>query len=228
MTVNNDVNNDWLPGLMRVLGDHVYKNIDKSLPCQVSEISTDRTRVKVRPLIKIVDKNGNFISRNYEIAIPVVNFGAGGLLISFPIKEGDLGWIDASDRDISLFLQSYSESEPATRRKHSFNDARFIPDIMRNFTISPEDSDALVIQNRDGTVKIAIDDQIRITNSSVEILIDGNSVTGLAPGGFNLNGATINNDGNVITASGTSLDDHPHDVENVQPGSSTIQTTPPV
>jgi galactokinase len=82
---------------------------------------------------------------------------------------------------------------------HSFSDARFIPDIMTNITINnEEDSTALVIQNRSGTVKIAVDENaIRVKNNNVSININNDSVTGVAPGGFNLNGCTIDQNGAI-------------------------------
>ncbi len=212
---------------MKVVSEYTSKKIEKSLPCIVKEISGDRKTVTVQPLIKIIDRNGESTERQSYISIPVVNMGAGDILISFPIVVGDLGWIDASDRDISLFLQSYSAESPGSRRMHSFSDARFIPDIMTNFSIDSEDSEALVIQNRAGTVKIAMDDEIRIVNNSVNVTVDGSSVSGTAPGGFNFNGATIDADGNITTAAGVSLDGHGHDVENVETGTSTITTTAP-
>ena len=48
---------------------------------------------------------------------------------------------------------------------------------MTNFTIASEDAGAVVIQNRSGTVKIALDaNQIRVVNGSTRIEIDNGSV----------------------------------------------------
>ena len=148
--------------------------------------------------------------------------------MSWPVTAGDIGWIEASDRDISLFLQSYDEQDPASARKHSFSDGRFIPDMMTNYTIAGEDSAAVVIQNRSGTVKIALDDsEIRIKNGGVSATITSTTVTGTAPGGFILNGAEITATGDVVTATGVSLNNHPHAQGNDSANNSQQPTAAP-
>ena len=162
------------------------------------------------------------------VTIPVVAHGAGNFLISFNISIGDLGWIEASDRDISLFKQAYEQSKPNTRRMHNFSDARFVPDVMTGFEIAAEDAGALVIQNKAGNIKIALDeDEIRIKKDDITLVLSGNSVTGIAPGGFDLNGAKITPSGDVVTASGVSLDNHPHNQSNDSGGNTEQPTEPP-
>lgn len=234
----NDTEKDYLPAVLISWRNKIFKDMENCLPCQVVKVHS-RSLVDVRPLIQKIDEDGNRVSRQEITNIPVETDGAGNILMSFPVSVGSLGWIHASDRDISIFLQGYSESQPGTARMHSFSDARFIPDIMTNFEVAEEDATAVVIQNRDGSVKVALDEtEIRVASGSVEILIDDSAVTGIAPGGFNLNGFTINaagefstptgltsSGGDVTTATGNSIDGHDHDVVGVQTGPSTITTT---
>jgi hypothetical protein len=77
-------------------------------------------------------------------------------MLSFPIKEGDLGWILANDRDISQFLQSYSAARPQTFRKQNFADALFVPDSMRSYAIDEEDAENAVLQSADASVRVAL------------------------------------------------------------------------
>ena len=193
---DNDNDNAFMD-LVREMLVMSKKAIEVSIPCIVTKVIS-RTKVSVRPLIKIVGQDGTAYDRDVIEGIPVFTAGGGDRFISFPVKVGDLGWIDASDRDISLFLQSYANEQPPTNRMHSFSDARFIPDIMTNITVAEEDATAIVIQNRNGSVKIALDDgQIRIKNEAVSLVVDGSKVTGVAPGGFDLNGFIINADGSA-------------------------------
>lgn len=192
-----DDNDNAFMDLVREMLVMSKKAIEVSIPCVVTEVIS-RTKVNVKPLIKIVGQDGTAYDRDVIEGMPVFTAGGGDRFISFPVKVGDLGWIDASDRDISLFLQSYSNEQPPTNRMHSFSDARFIPDIMTNITVAEEDATAIVIQNRHGSVKIALDDgQIRIKNEAVSLVVDGSKVTGVAPGGFDLNGFIINEDGSA-------------------------------
>jgi hypothetical protein len=194
-----DTNENLLPDLVKLIIDTAKRTVEVSLPCVVTKVIS-RTKVDVRPLIKIVGRDGISYDRDIIEGLPVFTAGAGDRFISFPVAVGDIGWIDASDRDISLFLQSYENVEPPSSRMHTFSDARFVPDIMTNITIDQEDDTAIVIQNRSGTVKIALDDtEVRIKNEDVSLVVSGSSVAGIAPGGFDLNGFIINADGSVFS-----------------------------
>ncbi len=207
---NND--DDLLTGAFNVMFNHINKKMQNSLPVKVTKVSTDRKLVDVQPQILVVDSEGGTIIRGEIKGIPVVISGAGNFLISFNISVGDLGWIEASDRDISLFKQSYEQSKPNTRRMHDFSDARFVPDIMTNFTIAAEDASSMVIQNRDGSVKISL-------NSS--------RIKMQSPSDIEINGAKITPSGDVVTASGVSLDNHPHNQSNDSGGNTEQPTEPP-
>ncbi len=93
-------------------------------------------------------------------------------VISFPLQAGDLGWIKANDRDISLFLQHLRNSAPNTARLHSFEDSMFFPDSMfRSVTIDPEDADNVVLQSLDGTQRVSIwPDKVKITATAIELV----------------------------------------------------------
>lgn len=207
---NND--DDLLTGAFNVMFNHINKKMQNSLPVKVTKVSSDRKFVNVQPQILVVDSDGGTILRSEIKGIPVVTSGAGNFLISFNISAGDLGWIESSDRDISLFKQSYDQSKPNTKRMHNFSDSRFIPDIMTNFTINAEDSDSMVIQNRDGSVKISL-------NSS--------RIKMHSPSDIEINGAKITPSGDVVTASGVSLDNHPHNQSNDSGGNTEQPTDAP-
>tara|TARA_R100000951_G_scaffold62227_1_gene52219 strand:- start:2180 stop:2836 length:657 start_codon:yes stop_codon:yes gene_type:complete len=207
---NND--DDLLTGAFNVMFNHINKKMQNSLPVKVTKVSSDRKFVNVQPQILVVDSDGGTILRSEIKGIPVVTSGAGNFLISFNILVGDLGWIESSDRDISLFKQSYDQSKPNTKRMHNFSDSRFIPDIMTNFTINAEDSDSMVIQNRDGSVKISL-------NSS--------RIKMHSPSDIEINGAKITPSGDVVTASGVSLNNHPHNQSNDSGGNTEQPTDAP-
>jgi hypothetical protein len=194
---NND--DDLLTGAFNVMVSHINKKMQKSLPVKVTKVSSDRKFVNVQPQILVVDSEGGTIVRAEIKGIPVVTSGAGNFLISFNISVGDLGWIESSDRDISLFKQSYDQSKPNTRRMHNFSDARFVPDIMTDFAIDEEDSGALVIQNRDASVKITLSDsKIKLKAPTLDIETTG-LFKAVCAGGIDLNGVTIASDGTTFS-----------------------------
>lgn len=150
---------DLSGGLRSILGKFLASEMEGKLPCQVVAVRGDRQRVTVQPLIaKLVDDGDGLkaISREQLASVPVQALGAGDMVLSFNINIGDLGWIDACDRDIREFLRTYKESNPATMRMYDFNNGVFVPDIMTNYTITDGDEGAALLQTRDGSIKVAI------------------------------------------------------------------------
>lgn len=144
---------------------------DQSLPAIVKSFDRVNNVAVVQPLIRWIDVNGGQHSRHPLTSINVLSLGGGGFNISFPLAEGDLGWIIAADRDISIFKQSLQESNPNTGRFHKFEDAWFVPDVFRKYTINAEDSAAMVIQSLDSATRISISEgQIKITAPTTVIV----------------------------------------------------------
>lgn len=161
---------DSFAGVLRSVMGKFLQNVDDMLPCEVIAVQADRQRVTVRPIVMMGTTDGQKVSRAQVASVPVLNIGAGGFLLSFPVKQGDLGWLKASDRDISLVMQGLKEEWPNTTRMHSFQDGLFIPHHMRQWTLSGEDTDAMVLQSTDGTTRVAIGaGLIKLTATAVEI-----------------------------------------------------------
>lgn len=163
-------NNDSLAGTLNTVLSRMIQDVDGLLPAKI--ISYDRTtnRARVQILIAKVTTNNEVISRPVIASVPVLLMGGGDFMISYPLKENDLGWVLANDRDISLFLENYEEAPPNTYRVKNFSDAIFIPDVMTDYSIDSEDSDKLVIQSKDGSTKITIgNNDINIVASTVNV-----------------------------------------------------------
>lgn len=154
-------------GLMNTIQDRTSRNLESMLPAKVINFDRAKNRVTVQPLIRVMATDGSTISRNQLFSIPVYNPSGGGFGVYFPLVAGNLGWIHANDRDISLFLQNYKEANPNTTRKHLFSDAIFYPDAMTGFNIDGEDSNNLTIQSDDSSVKVTLSNntvKIKATN----------------------------------------------------------------
>lgn len=158
-----------------ILGKHQMSS-DGKLPAQIISYNRATNRAVVQPLVKQVATNGTPTNRPQLASIPVYQIGGGGFILSFNLKAGDLGWIEANDRDISLFLQTYQMETPNSNRVKSFSDAVFYPDVMKGYTINSEDESNAVLQTLDGTTRIALfSDHVKITTPKV--IIDSPSVT---------------------------------------------------
>lgn len=169
-------NDGDLTGMIKEVLGKFLQNLDDCLPAKVIAVSEDRTRVQVLPLIQMVTTLGERVSRAQLLDLPVLHAGGGGFVLSFPVKAGDLGWIKATDRDISLFLQSYAEAPPNTKRRHVFSDAWFLPDVMHGFTVV--DPDAATLQSVDGTVSVALKtDGIKLTVGAAVLELTATAAT---------------------------------------------------
>lgn len=164
-------NNDTLAGVFQFALVKWLQRTNDMLPAKVIAFKAGSPAyVQVQPMINTVGTSGLQTQQAQFPEIPVLSMGGGGFVMYFNLKPGDLGWIKANDRDISLYLQSLKASPPNTNRMHSFSDAIFIPGVLVQYVINPEDAGNMVLQSLDGTVKISLGAaKIKIAAPTVEI-----------------------------------------------------------
>lgn len=153
----NSSDDGTLVGALKIVLTKFLQNVDDMLPARVIAYDAVTNLASVQPLIAVVSTANERISRAPIAAVPVAQFGAGGFVMRFPVSPGDLGWIKANDRDISLFKTAHTITSPNTQRKHSFEDGLFIPETMlQGITIDGADVASAVWQTFDGSVRIAM------------------------------------------------------------------------
>lgn len=146
-----------LAALMKDTLSKWLMGVDDMLPARVVSYDESTGMATVKPIVMLGTTDGTKISRAPIANIKTLRMGAGGFFIRFPIKPGDLGWIKANDRDISLILQSKGgEDWPNTKRLHSFSDAIFIPDTFKGWAIDGAYADSMVLQSTTGASSIAL------------------------------------------------------------------------
>lgn len=161
-----------LAGMIRQVLGKFLQGVDDCLPARVLTYDRTTNRAQVQPLVMMLATNDQVVGRAAVASVPVLVMGAGGYVLSFPVKPGDLGWIKANDRDISLFLQGYKEAAPNTLRLHSFSDAVFIPDAMRGYALDAEDAEAVVLQSLDGSAVVSLSaDRVKVKHPT-KVVVD--------------------------------------------------------
>lgn len=216
----NPADDGHLAGLLNIAFRKKMQLTDNQLPAQVISYNRANNTAMVLPLIDMMLVNGKNQKRATVASVPVLSLGGGGFCVNFPLQSGDLGWIEASDRDISLFMQSLKESKPNTARIHSFEDGLFIPDAFRKYTFSGADAANMVIQSYDGTVKIALGPgvinldapMVNINASNMNFSGSGAATFGIP---VTMNQPVTMTDG--LKLNGEKVEDHYH--SNVQNGS---------
>lgn len=167
----NPADQHSLAGMLKLVLLKHLQATDDMLPAKVLAYNKTTNRASVQPLITVVTTDNRRINRAGVASVPVYQPSAGGFILRFPIKPGSLGWIKANDRDISIYKSTLKNSSPNTQRKHSFEDAMFIPDAMfQMVTIAEEDEDCVVLQSIDGAVRISLGtDKLKLTAPEIEI-----------------------------------------------------------
>lgn len=155
---------------------------DGSLPAMVESYDRVKNVATVRPVIARMTVSGVQINRKAVYDVPVVALGAGGFVINFPVKPGDIGWINACDRDLDTFKQQLdsgvSDAPPVTARVRTFADSWFVPDIMRRFTVLGAHSDEAVFQSLDGSSRVAVGSgKVTVGVSGSTMVVTGGNVT---------------------------------------------------
>lgn len=145
-----------LVGAVKFAFQKSQQNMNSMLPARV--IAYDRTtnRAQVQIMINLITTGGQQVPRPQVASVPVFIFGCAGFSISMPLTTGDLGWLIANDRDISLFLQTYEQTPPNTTRMNNFSDGVFLPDAMKSQNINSGNTNDLIIQSNDGSMTIEL------------------------------------------------------------------------
>lgn len=166
-------NADNLSAVLQFAMMKFLQKTDDMLPAKIIAYDASTNTASVQPLITVITTNNQIVNRAQVASVPVFQVSAGGFIIRFPIKPGDLGWIKANDRDISFFKQTNTMSPPNTQRKHSFEDAIFIPQTAwSNVSIDGGDTDNLVIQNYAGTVKISLSSDSIVIDAPASVTVN--------------------------------------------------------
>lgn len=152
----NPADDGTLAGALNTVLRKLMQSTEVMLPARVVAYDRVRNVATVQPLVSVLTTSGQAVPRAQVAEVPVVALGGGGFVATFPLQPGDLGWIEASDRDISLFVQALSEAPPNTYRLHNFSDGRFLPDVLRQYDASAVAGDAMAIQSVDGAVRVEL------------------------------------------------------------------------
>jgi len=169
--------NGTLIGMVRGLLDKHLSSVDDMLPARVVSYDRATNRAVVAPLVKVLTTDGQQLTRATVASVPVMMFGGGGVALSFNLVAGDLGWIKANDRDLSIFLRQYADSPPNTFRKHSFQDAVFIPEVMHGLQLAPGDGQNAVLQTLNGEVRVSIySDRVKLSAGALSVTVGPSTV----------------------------------------------------
>ena len=134
--------------------------------------------------------------------MPCLNPCGSNVGINFPLIPGNTGWLIAADRNTANFQQSKGVADPPTDDLHQYAYGVFIPDIIHDFVITPEDDGALVIETADAKTRISIKGgQITLTSEN-NIKVNAVTADVFATTSASLTCPTTTITGNIVVSGG--------------------------
>ncbi len=190
---------------LRVAMSNWQSRLWTALPCVVqafpSASGLSKMMLDAQPIISgsVLNADGgiDIIDMPLLINVPIQWMGGGGVTATFPIKPGDECTVIFASRCIDSWWQQGAAAvglPPPDSRMHNLSDGialvglRSLP---REFAV--DNANACLITD-DGQAYF----KLNPTTYAVNILANG-GITMTSSGGINLNGATVDKNGNIVT-----------------------------
>ncbi|OXM32292.1 phage baseplate protein [Salmonella enterica] len=166
--------------------------------------------VDVIPLVTRTDPSGATIQNSEIFNVPVFRLQRGASAVIMNPVPGDIGMIAICDRDNSIARANRKQSVPGSKRTHSKSDALYLGGFLNQ-------APTQYVEFADNKINIVAPNGVNITTP--DMYVSGNIRAG----------GDITDNVGTQSASLKSLrdkyDQHKHQVQNVQSGSSTITST---
>lgn len=158
---------------------YALKNLHTALPVKVESFNVQNQTVtcvaQIQNVLMETSKTGEILQKNADIPplvdVPVSFPRGGGFAITFPLRQGDEGFVVFSERCIDGWWQSGKASEPLDYRFFDLSDAMFVPGVcsvpnaIENFFAT-----GISLQTLDGDTYIHLEnDTITIKGNIVHI-----------------------------------------------------------
>lgn len=187
----------------RQVEEYVREHVYTSIPARVINVSSfsSQQTVDIQPQIIDTFKDDRNIELPPILDVPVVFPSAGGGILSFPIKTGDIILAVFSMKSIDEWMNGRGSDKtftPSDKRSYNINDAIAIPGLhTKNTNLSPSSTD---VELKFSDSSISIDPQGNISivsNNDVDITTTGNLTATVNGGQADVTASTINLNGNV-------------------------------
>lgn len=145
--------------------DEIFKSYQSELktgiPAIATEVDLNQQWVTVQPLFNrtFLDDDDNEVQKNYSVIhnVPLKFPRWGGFVITFPVKVGDMVWLNFAERSLDTFKDSSGSEivDPKINRMHDINDAvAMFGFSTRKNKINNYHTQDLVLRSESGDVEI--------------------------------------------------------------------------
>lgn len=200
--------------LINAIFSEKTRNIHTQIPARVTKVNYQENWVNVQPLVKNPDKKdiftGNLTEYNYpeiyEVPIEILSANRGKARITMPVKVGDVGVIEFSERDTDNLLNTRGEEiqpsgnintlgQEGKPYRMTFRGEWFTPSSAKNI-----DPNNIVIENENSVVTLK-------PSGEIVISFGGTSLTFNPSSGdvSHSSGSVMTGGGDFVTSEGYSL-----------------------
>lgn len=171
-----------------------------AMPARIVSYDAGKRRAQIQILQPERTEDGQEIEQPIVTEVPVFMPIGGGASITTPIAGGDTGIVMFADQDIGGWVADDDTSGPDSGRRHSLNDAMFIPGDGR----SGADASNVIITFGGATIKITPGGEVDIDAPSDITISSAGDVTISAGGAVDIQSADLTHNGVNVG------DDHVH------------------
>jgi hypothetical protein len=177
-----------------------------SLPGIVQSYNADEMTVTVQPSVNGIQraKDGTDSSLQMPLLldVPVVWQGGGGVTAVFPIAKGDECLVVFSSRCIDGWWSQGGVQDPPDLRMHNLSDGFAFVGVRSKPRAFTPPAGVAALMSDDGSTFLQLDPAAQTIKATapggVTVVADGGCNVTTTSGNINLNGVTIDSDGNVV------------------------------
>lgn len=142
--------------VVRVALDAKAADLRVSMPGEIVSFDDATQLAEVRPLLRESHEGEDGAEITEELPVipnvPVHMYGAGDLVLTFPVAAGDPCLLVFTDRSLDLWLERGSVVDPIDVRRHDLTDAVALVGVRaKPAALSGFDTDAAALRHTDGT-----------------------------------------------------------------------------
>lgn len=162
--------NDDFASMLDVFRGSLMRDLRVAFPAQVTAYDASTQLASVKPLVaEWFAAEGETDVEQVPLPVvpnvPVVQPGAGGFRVTFPVQVGDVVEVIVSDRSLDAWLDQGGSQAPSDLRRHHLTDAVAIPGLHDNKHPWTAPTDGATFGKDGGPL-------VKVTNSAV-LLGDG-------------------------------------------------------
>jgi hypothetical protein len=141
--------------IIRAALDARCADLRVSLPGEIVKFDPSKQLADVRPLLREghEDETGVEVVEELPVIpnVPVQMYGAGDLVLTFPVEQGDPCLLVFTDRSLDLWKERGTSVDPVDLRRHNLTDAvAFVGVRAKPAALSGFDTDAAALRHANG------------------------------------------------------------------------------